>query len=94
MSARGLVGVRIGGQVVPLLPDHSVGVAEDDKPEEGFAFVRCDACGATARMATPVTYKFYDDDHYGRIEAAGTNRGMPVTAPPVRPSSRSSCPTP
>jgi len=68
MSARGLVGVRIGGAVVPLLPEQPVGVAEGDKPEEAFALIRCDACGATGAMAAPIAYKFYDDDHYGRLE--------------------------
>src|SRR5262245_60014790 len=68
MTARGLVGVRIGGDIVALLPEHAVGVADGDTPDLSVALIRCGGCGATAPATAPVTYKFYDDDHYGRLE--------------------------
>jgi hypothetical protein len=68
MSARGIVGVRIGGDLVALLPEHPVSVGKDDTPDLAVAIVRCAGCGATTPAVAPVTYKFYDDDHYGRLE--------------------------
>src|SRR6185312_3825106 len=68
MSSRAYVGVRIGGDLVTLLPEHPVGVGNDDTPDLAVAMVRCAGCGATTPAVAPVTYKFYDDDHYGRLE--------------------------
>lgn len=68
MSARGFVGVRIGGGLRTLLPEHPVGVGKNDQPELAVALVRCHGCGALTPTIAPVTYKFYDDDHYGRLE--------------------------
>lgn len=68
MSSRGFVSVRIGGDIVALLPEHPVGVASGDTPDLSVALVRCAACGATSPAVAPVTYKYYDDDHYGRLE--------------------------
>jgi hypothetical protein len=68
MSSRAFVGVRIGGDLVTLLPEHPVGVGNDDTPDLAVAMVRCAGCGATTPAVAPVTYKFYDDDHYGRLE--------------------------
>ena len=68
MSVRGCVGVRIGGDLVTLLPEHPVGVGQEDTPDLAVAVVRCAGCGGTTPAVAPVTYKFYDDDHYGRLE--------------------------
>lgn len=68
MSAQGVVGVRIGGQVVPLLPEIPVDVAAGETPEHAVATVRCNACGAIGTIQAPVTYNTHDDDHFGRFE--------------------------
>jgi hypothetical protein len=68
MSTHGFAGVRIGGDLVALLPEHPVGVGKEDTPDLAVALVRCDGCRALTPAVAPVTYKFYDDDHYGRLE--------------------------
>jgi hypothetical protein len=68
VSGQPVVVVRIGGRTVALVPEAPVAVAPDDTPAEAVAMVRCDTCGTTGAMAAPITYSFYDDDHFGRLE--------------------------
>ncbi|HJQ57181.1 MAG TPA: formylglycine-generating enzyme family protein [Vineibacter sp.] len=68
MSGEGVVVVRIAGRAVLLAPEIPVAVVEGETPVEATVMVRCDACGAAGTLSAPVTYRIYDDDHFGRIE--------------------------
>jgi hypothetical protein len=68
MSAESSVFVKIGSSVMPLSPQQPIAVEAGASPAVAFASIRCDTCGMVSLIDAPVTYRFYDDDHFGYIE--------------------------
>jgi hypothetical protein len=53
---------------MPLSPQQPIAVEAGASPAVAFASIRCDTCGMVSLIDAPVTYRFYDDDHFGYIE--------------------------